>query len=81
MEPIGDPDGETGDFAEEHENTEVTTAEDGDGEGEPESPDRWTGGMDREGPPCASPRPRCGRPPPGAPRSAGSWLGRGRWCR
>ena len=49
-EPIGDPDGETGDFAEEHENTEVTTAE-ADDEGEPESPDRWTGGMNREGPP------------------------------
>lgn len=50
MEPIGDPDDETGDFAEEHENTEVTTAEDDD-EAEPESPARWTGGMEREGPP------------------------------
>ena len=28
----------------------TASAED-DGEGEPESPERWTGGMDREGPP------------------------------
>jgi hypothetical protein len=48
MEPIGDPDDDTGDFAEEHELTEVTAAEADD---EPESPDRWTGGLDREGPP------------------------------
>ena len=48
MEPIGDPDEETGDFAEEHETTEVTVEDEG---GETESPDRWTGGMDDEGPP------------------------------
>ncbi|HET9516821.1 MAG TPA: hypothetical protein VFO77_03745 [Actinoplanes sp.] len=36
MEPIGDPDDETGDFAEEHQNTEVTEAEKDD-DGEPES--------------------------------------------
>ncbi|MEU4422077.1 hypothetical protein AB0F81_15740 [Actinoplanes sp. NPDC024001] len=49
MEPIGDPDEETGDFAEEHELTEVETEEEGDGE--TESPERWTGGMDQDGPP------------------------------
>jgi hypothetical protein len=48
MEPIGDPDEETGDFAEEHEQTEVAAEE---AEGEPESPDRFTGGMDSDGPP------------------------------
>ncbi|MEU8662749.1 hypothetical protein [Actinoplanes philippinensis] len=47
VEPIGDPD-ETGDFAEEHELTEV---DDEAPEDEPESPDRWNGGLDREGPP------------------------------
>jgi hypothetical protein len=49
MEPIGDPDEQTGDFAEEHELTEVTTEQDDDRK--PESPDRWTGGMDSDGPP------------------------------
>ena len=49
MEPIGDPDEELGDFAEEHELTEVAGEE--DSSGEPESPGRWTGGMDEEGPP------------------------------
>ena len=49
MEPIGDPDDQTGDFAEEHETTEVTTEEDSDGE--TESPGRFTGGMDSDGPP------------------------------
>ncbi|GIF17123.1 hypothetical protein [Actinoplanes teichomyceticus] len=49
MEPIGDPDDDTGDFAEEHELTETDTEETGDGE--PESPDRFTGGLDRDGPP------------------------------
>ena len=49
MEPIGDPDEETGDFAEEHELTEVTP-EDGD-DGETESPARWSGGLDQDGPP------------------------------
>ncbi|MEU4623460.1 hypothetical protein AB0G04_26240 [Actinoplanes sp. NPDC023801] len=48
MEPIGDPDEETGDFAEEHELTEVDDEMTDD---EPESPDRWAGGLDREGPP------------------------------
>lgn len=50
MEPIGDPDEEVGDFADEHEQTEVTPAEDDD-EGETESPRRWTGGMEDDGPP------------------------------
>jgi len=49
MEPIGDPDEETGDFAEEHELTEVAGDEPEDQE--PESPDRWAGGLDTEGPP------------------------------
>ena len=49
MEPIGDPGDDTGDFAEEHESTEVTS-DDEDG-GETESPDRFTGGLDRDGPP------------------------------
>ncbi|MFI5934618.1 hypothetical protein [Actinoplanes sp. NPDC051494] len=40
MQSIGDPDDDTGDFAEEHELTEVTRKE--TGEGEPESPDRRT---------------------------------------
>ncbi|GAA2860865.1 hypothetical protein Acy02nite_57200 [Actinoplanes cyaneus] len=48
MEPIGDPDDDTGDFAEEHELTEVSAEEADD---EPESPGRWTGGMDHDGPP------------------------------
>jgi hypothetical protein len=48
MEPIGDPDDDAGDFAEEHETTEVTDEEPG---GEPESPGRWTGGLDQDGPP------------------------------
>jgi hypothetical protein len=52
MEPIGDPDDQTGDFAEEHELTEVTPeGGDGDTDGEPESPDRWSGGLDGDGPP------------------------------
>ncbi|MFC7533288.1 hypothetical protein [Actinoplanes sp. GCM10030250] len=48
MEPIGDPDDDTGDFAEEHESTEVTAD---DPDGETESPSRWTGGLDTDGPP------------------------------
>ncbi|MDI6100225.1 hypothetical protein QLQ12_16595 [Actinoplanes sp. NEAU-A12] len=47
MEPIGDPD-DTGDFAEEHESTEVTAD---DPDREPESQGRWTGGMEQDGPP------------------------------
>jgi hypothetical protein len=49
MEPIGDPDDDTGDFAEEHEQTEVSKNETTDPE--PESPDRFTGGLHRDGPP------------------------------
>ena len=48
MEPIGDPDDQTGDFAEEHEATEVAPE---DGDGETESPRRWSGGLDVDGPP------------------------------
>ncbi len=48
MEPIGDPD-ETGDFAEEHESTEVDA--DDSGNGEQESPDPYQGGLDGDGPP------------------------------
>ena len=48
MEPIGDPDEETGDFAEEHEQTEVSAEEE---DREPESPERYTGGLDSDGPP------------------------------
>ncbi|MEV7621765.1 hypothetical protein [Actinoplanes sp. NPDC089786] len=51
MEPIGDPDEETGDFAEEHEQTEVATAEQDGDDGETESPERYTGGLDGDGPP------------------------------
>jgi hypothetical protein len=49
MEPLGDPDDDTGDFAEEHQATEVTV--DDDEGGETESPQRWTGGLDEDGPP------------------------------
>ena len=49
MEPIGDPGEELGDFAEEHEQTEVSTEEDNDRE--PETPARYTGGLDTDGPP------------------------------
>jgi hypothetical protein len=48
MEPIGDPDDDTGDFAEEHQLTEVSAEEP---DNEPESPARWTGGLANEGPP------------------------------
>ncbi|WP_229071000.1 hypothetical protein [Actinoplanes sp. DH11] len=48
MEPIGDPDEEVGDFAEEHELTEVSDEEK---DGEPESPERFTGGAGTDGPP------------------------------
>jgi hypothetical protein len=51
MEPIGDPDDQTGDFAEEHELTEVASDEEGGDQGETESPGRFTGGMDDDGPP------------------------------
>lgn len=48
LEPIGDPDDDGGDFAGEHEN--FTTDEPAT-EPEPESPGRYSGGLDREGPP------------------------------
>jgi hypothetical protein len=48
LEPLGDPDDETGDFAVEHEDF---TADEPETEPEPESPDRYSGGLDREGPP------------------------------
>ena len=48
MDPIGDPD-ETGDFAEEHESTEVEPDESEDGESE--SPKPYAGGMDADGTP------------------------------
>jgi hypothetical protein len=48
-EPIGDPDDTTGDFADEHDQTIVDPDE--PGSGETESPDRFSGGLDREGPP------------------------------
>ena len=48
LEPIGDPDDETGDFAGEHENF---TADKHGTDPEPESPDEYAGGLDREGPP------------------------------
>ncbi|MEU4215788.1 hypothetical protein [Actinoplanes sp. NPDC026623] len=47
MEALGDADGDA-DFAAEHERTVV---DDDPGAGETESPDRWAGGLDREGPP------------------------------
>jgi hypothetical protein len=49
LEPIGDPDDQNGDFAEEHEQTEVDADQQHDGE--TESPDRFSGGLDGEGPP------------------------------
>jgi hypothetical protein len=50
LEPLGDPDGDTGDFAEEHEQFVVEDSEEPRGE-ETESPDRYAGGLDHEGPP------------------------------
>lgn len=47
LEPLGDPDDETGDFAGEHENF---TTDEPPAEPEPESPGRYSGGLDREGP-------------------------------
>jgi hypothetical protein len=47
-EPIGDPD-DTGDFADEHDHTIVDPDE--PDSGETESPDRYSGGLDGEGPP------------------------------
>jgi len=48
LEPIGDPD-DTGDFADEHDHTIVDPDE--PDSGETESPDRYSGGLDGEGPP------------------------------
>jgi hypothetical protein len=50
LEPLGEPDEETGDFAGEHDQFVVEGTEEPDG-GEQESPDRYTGGLDGEGPP------------------------------
>jgi len=50
LEPIGDPDdADTGDFADEHDDTVVDPDE--PDSGETESPDRYSGGLDSEGPP------------------------------
>jgi hypothetical protein len=49
LEPLGDQDDQTGDFASEHDDFETEPADE-DG-GEPESPGRYAGGLDREGPP------------------------------
>jgi hypothetical protein len=48
VEPIGDPD-DTGDFADEHDHTIVDPDE--PDSGATESPDRYSGGLDGEGPP------------------------------
>jgi hypothetical protein len=50
LEPLGDPDDQTGDFAGEHEQF-VTEPDDADHREEEESPGRYAGGLDREGPP------------------------------
>ncbi|MBB2947341.1 hypothetical protein FB565_007109 [Actinoplanes lutulentus] len=48
MEPIGDPDETAGDFAEEHESTEV---EQDNGDGDTEVQGRQADGSDPDGPP------------------------------
>jgi hypothetical protein len=50
LEPLGDPDDETGDFAGEHDQF-VVEGNDEPAGGEEESPGRYTGGLDGEGPP------------------------------
>jgi hypothetical protein len=50
LEPIGDPDEQTGDFADEHQDFVVEKDDDEDG-GEEESPSRYGGGLQGEGPP------------------------------
>jgi hypothetical protein len=50
LQALGDPDDDTGDFADEHDQFVVEGNEEPDG-GEQESPDRYTGGLDGEGPP------------------------------
>ncbi|HEY0000148.1 MAG TPA: hypothetical protein VGB74_06825 [Actinoplanes sp.] len=47
LEPLGDPDDDTGDFADEHQQF-VADAKD---DGESESPQRYAGGFDGDGPP------------------------------
>jgi hypothetical protein len=49
IEPIGDPDDDGADFADEHDHTVVDPDE--PNSGETESPGRFSGGLDREGPP------------------------------
>jgi hypothetical protein len=50
LEPLGDPDEDPdADFADEHQQTVVDPVD--PAEGEPESPDTWAGGLDRDGPP------------------------------
>jgi len=49
LEPLGDPDDQSGDFAGEHEDFETEPEQ--EDRGEPESPGRYAGGLDREGPP------------------------------
>jgi hypothetical protein len=56
LEPLGDPDDDTGDFAGEHDQFVVEGGDEADGaaesdDAEPESPGRYAGGLDREGPP------------------------------
>lgn len=50
LEPLGEPDEDTGDFAGEHDQFVVEGNDEPDG-GEKESPDRYSGGLDHEGPP------------------------------
>jgi hypothetical protein len=51
LEPLGDPDEDVADFADEHDATAVDPGiVAGGDDGEPESPDGWDG-LDREGPP------------------------------
>jgi hypothetical protein len=50
LEPLGDPDEHAGDFAGEH-GQFVVDGDDETDDGETESPDRYDGGLDREGPP------------------------------
>jgi len=50
LEPLGDPDDDTGDFASEHEQFVVEGNDEPEG-GETESPDRYDGGLAPDGPP------------------------------
>ncbi|WP_433303343.1 hypothetical protein ACQP2F_11750 [Actinoplanes sp. CA-030573] len=51
LRPLGDPDDQTGDFADEHEQFVVDEPGDESGGKETESPGDYAGGLDREGPP------------------------------